>query len=259
MSVQNKNDDQVQAGTEIPVPEHGKVADWLFNKSNFLRQLIGSGNGFLNLKFILKYLNADGTVTSTTVLPVITAKNSTVTLPLNFTSSGVVSSANVPYSGNGPPTAGTLTAGIAYLAGPVPSLYVDMTAKVLYVCTTAGTNATSAWGIIGGNIQQFTFVSDGNGVAGAGGNFLICKNSAGVQQIVQKPPKIQPSIASETITGVLYNYTYSFANGFFTRVSTAPSSGYSEAQQVVPFYLPGDIVFCLGSQALPDERYWSAI
>jgi hypothetical protein len=59
----------------------------------------------------------------------------------------------VPFSGNGAPSVSTLSSSVSYLAGPVPSLYVDMTAKALYVCTTAGTNATSAWAQISGGAE----------------------------------------------------------------------------------------------------------
>lgn len=64
----------------------------------------------------------------------------------------------VPFSGIGAPGPTTLTGG-SFSAGPVPSLYVDMTTPtnpVMYVCVTAGTAATSVWGQIG---------------AGAGGNY----------------------------------------------------------------------------------------
>lgn len=57
-------------------------------------------------------------------------------------------SSNVPFSGNGAPTAATLAAG-NYVAAPTPSLYVDMTNKVLYACTTAGTAVSAVWSQIG--------------------------------------------------------------------------------------------------------------
>ena len=61
---------------------------------------------------------------------------------------GASSSSNVPFSGTTDPPGG-LAAG-NYVAGPTPSLYVNLNTKTLWVCTTDGTNATSVWAQISG-------------------------------------------------------------------------------------------------------------
>jgi hypothetical protein len=105
----------------------------------------------MNLSVIVKLLMPDGTTqTMPVVRPVITPNNSFLELPIDLTNfSGGGGSGSVPFSGNGAPSASTLAAG-SYVAGPVPSLYVDMMTKALYVCTTAGTASTSVWVQISG-------------------------------------------------------------------------------------------------------------
>ena len=61
--------------------------------------------------------------------------------------SGTASS-NVPFSGTVDPPGGLPVGN--YVAGPTPSLYVNLTAKTLWVCTTSGTNATSVWAQVSG-------------------------------------------------------------------------------------------------------------
>ena len=83
---QNKPDAGIQAGLDIPPPESGMVADWLFNRSNFLRQVVAAAVSWLNLAVIVKIKNSDGTVSAMPVArPVITAKNSTLTLFVDLT------------------------------------------------------------------------------------------------------------------------------------------------------------------------------
>jgi hypothetical protein len=134
----------IQAGVTITPPAAGKVFPWLAERIQLTR-IINAAVAWMNLSVIVKLLMPDGTTQCMPVVhPVITANNATLTLPIdlsNFSGSG---SGTVPFSGWGTPGATTLAAG-SYVAGPVPSLYVDMTAKALYVCTTAGTASTSVW------------------------------------------------------------------------------------------------------------------
>ena len=101
----------------------------------------------LNIKAII----ANPGVTPTTVDARMTYTPSGVTAELDLTAIAAVAagSASVPFSGSGAPSVSTLASG-SYLAGPVPSLYVDMTGLVLYACTTAGDASTSVWSVIGG-------------------------------------------------------------------------------------------------------------
>jgi len=55
----------------------------------------------------------------------------------------------VPYSGNGPPSATTLSG--SFSTAPTPDLYVDMVGLGLYVCTTAGSDQV---GQSGGSVWQ---------------------------------------------------------------------------------------------------------
>jgi hypothetical protein len=139
----------IQAGVSIEPPAAGKVFPWLAERIQLTR-IINAAVAWMNLSVLVKLKMPDGTTQCMPVVrPVITPNNSTLELPIdlsNFSGSGS-GSGTVPFSGNGAPSASTLAAG-SYVAGPVPSLYVDMTAKALYVCTTAGTAATSGWGMV---------------------------------------------------------------------------------------------------------------
>ena len=75
---------QIQAGTDIPPPAPGQVFPWLAERT-WLTQLVAAAVSWLNLTVIVTLKNADGTVSSTMVRPVITNKNATLTLPIDLT------------------------------------------------------------------------------------------------------------------------------------------------------------------------------
>jgi hypothetical protein len=98
----------------------------------------------------------------------------------------------------------------------------------------------------------FTVVSDG-------GDFMVCiQNSSnsdvnftpatgGVQVNVYKPWKLRTSLSTETINGVVFDYTY-VPNGspvsFYTRNWTG-SDGSSGSDYVESFYLPNDPIWAV--------------
>ncbi len=165
------------------------------------------------------------------------------------------------FNGSGPPSATTLPAGVQvknpqYVAA-VPNvtladLYVDTTNFALYLCVTAGTNATSVWKQISGGaaLTLFQVYNDlGNGILGcwqsngAGG-----WNNSGIPTGVARPFKIRPTIARETLRGVIYSYTYVQTGGpgspYWTRnVTGSDGSAYTEV--VIPDYLIGDSVMAM--------------
>jgi len=159
MAQQKKTDGRIQAGTEILPPEPGKVFPWLAQRVG-LTQLVTAATSWLNLSVIVKMIMSDGTVqVMPTVRPTITSKKSILTLAVDLSNVSSGGSGSVPFSGVGAPAAGTLSNAFAYVTSPTPSLYVDMTpgAQKLYVCTTAGTNASSVWAptSAGGGIPDY--------------------------------------------------------------------------------------------------------
>jgi hypothetical protein len=249
-----KPDAGVQTGMDIPQPDPGGMADWLFNKSNYQRQLIGLAVSWANLDVYLNINMPDGSVTAMPAAkPQITVKNSKLTLTVDLSNLPTSGGGSVPFSGNGPPAAGTLSNTVSYLAGPVPSVYIDTNASAWYYCTTAGTNATSVWKpISGAALSQYTFVSDG-------GDYIVCMPAGGGANVnITKSYKLRTSIAKETINGTEYDYSYALVNGVYQR--TVSYSGLIEVQQVVPAWLVGDPIFAIGTQDInADGRAWAEI
>jgi len=167
------------------------------------------------------------------------------------------------FKGSGPPAAGTLSAAnvnVLICNGKylVDDLYQDTTARVLYVCTAPGTNATSDWVKIsgGGGTSYFRFKSDGGDIY----NCVAWNGSVeGAATQVAKRHKLRTSLATETIDGDVFNYTYS-GDGT-TRYTTGAKT---QTDVVTPPYLANDIVvaasmttdiFGVVWQAI-DERAW---
>lgn len=99
--------------------------------------------------------------------------------------------------------------------------------------TTATTNT----------ITQFKVVSDG-------GDYIMASpwngSTTGSAVKVAKPAKLRTSITAETINGVSTTYTYTASlSGSVTQsyYRTAAFSSLLEYQQVIPFYLPNDIIY----------------
>jgi hypothetical protein len=117
--------------------------------------VLSSIEAWLNLQVKQPILDSDGNVTGYADGQLdITELGSVMTLP------GVAAnpdeSSDVPFSGDGPPGATTLSDQNIYVAGPTPSLYVDMSAFVLWVCTGGGTNSSSVWQPIGvGGMSEY--------------------------------------------------------------------------------------------------------
>src|ERR1039457_2509898 len=122
----------------------------------------------INVKAII----ANDGVSPNTVDAKVTYSPSGVTAELDLTTivAGSGSSSLVPYSGNGPPSNTTLPAG-SYVTGPVPSLYVDLSAIALYVCTTAGDETTSVWQKISGSTVPCSGVGPPSGSTLSAGNY----------------------------------------------------------------------------------------
>ena len=234
-----KIDPKIAAGNLIEVPAtNNRMFAWLFDKSG-LRRVIGVCNSLLNLE--INFPISTGATTPPTVLKgvfSIASNKAIITAPL-LSLGGAATNGSVPFSGNGAPSAATLSAAVGYLSSPVPSLYVDMTASALYVCTTAGTNVTSVWSKIssGGGVQQFMVVAER-------GNYLVCKSwdgtTLGSAVNIAKPYKIRTSITSEIINLITHNYSYS-GGGPYTR--TDAYYGVTESQVVTPPYLANDIIY----------------
>lgn len=159
---------QVQQGVEIPQPEKGRLADWLFNKTNFFRQMVSAVNGWLNLNVLVTVKQLDGTSKSyAAIQPSISAKKSTLTIPLDAADFGNTTGSvnNGVYGGSGPPGSTTLPAGINFSSGQNPTLYVDESADGLYYCSLSGTNQTAIWRQISSNNGSGTADTYDNGKA----------------------------------------------------------------------------------------------
>ena len=131
---------------------------------------------------------------------------------------------------------------------PAPDYYLDLTtpaAPVLYVCQTAGSNATSVWAKVSGGataagVQQYQIQTDA-------GDYWICYGWDGttlgtLDVNIIKPYKLRAGpngINSETIRGVTYtyNYTYDNTNGYYYR-TVSGSDGSSETDYLTPDAIP---------------------
>jgi len=163
------------------------------------------------------------------------------------------------FCGQGPPSVTTLLSNpvlvknpmyVAAVAGQtLADLYMDVTNWNIHACSGAGTNATSQWQQISGGaaLTLFQVYNDlGNGILGcwqsngAGG-----WNNSGIPTGVARPFKIRPTIRTETLRGVAYNYTYVQTGGpgspYWTRNVTG-SDGSSYTEVVLPDYLVGDSI-----------------
>jgi hypothetical protein len=138
-----KADSKINAGQRIEPPAKGKIAQWLF-KTFGLRTIISVVNAVLNLQFKFQFDPGNGGIPISKDAQVTFSDGKLVVVsPLIPTGSSSISS-DGHFEGAGPPAAGTLAAQ-NYFAAPNPDFYVDTTAKNLYYCSTAGTNATSVW------------------------------------------------------------------------------------------------------------------
>jgi hypothetical protein len=100
-----------------------------------------------NFKITAMVVDSKGVATPQDAKIVMGRNGVMIVLP-RMAAAGASSSSNVPFSGTTDPPGG-LAAG-NYVAGPTPSLYVNLNTKTLWVCTTAGTSATSTWAQISG-------------------------------------------------------------------------------------------------------------
>jgi hypothetical protein len=119
--------------------------------------------------------------------------------------------------------------------------------RELAVPTTPGANQQFAIVLAGG-----PYTKSGGGTAPGGGpvlctyvkaygNYWLC-SLGGAHLRVAKPAPIRASIASETILGQTFSYSYGIASGFdpsLTRSSTRSSDGFVENQALDPFPTAG--------------------
>lgn len=228
----------------------------LFGKKANREALMEMLNCFYSGKITVRTLGADGKSSIDTNAEMAYGPLgwlATINLTDKNIGGGSGGSGTVPFSGAGAPGPATLAAG-SYVAGPVPSLYVDMTNHVLYACTTAGTAATSVWSQIGGSgsgsssLKQFKIISDG-------GDHWNCKAWDGTTlssnfSIVLKPYKLRAGpnrISGEVIRGVNYSYTYSAVTvsgvvAYYSR-SVSGSDGSSETDYMIPDPIANDIIY----------------
>lgn len=152
------------------------------------------------------------------------------------------------YPSNYEPTVG-ISGVQGYINLPPPDYYIDattLTAPVLYVCTSGGTESTSVWAKVSGGSagasQQFKIVSDG-------GDYWICNmwNGSGygiVNVNVVKDADLRcgsNAIGAKIIRGVTYTYTYTpvYQSGssgpvaYYTR-AVSGSDGSSEIDYTIP-------------------------
>lgn len=81
-------------------------------------------------------------------------------------------------------------------------------------------------------MQDFTLVS-------VQGDYITATNNiTSASTLIAKPFKLRNSITTQTIDGVVYNYSYTSSVQ-----RTATTSGYTEYQRVVERYLVGDIIW----------------
>jgi hypothetical protein len=125
--------------------------------------------------------------------------------------------------------------------------------RVVQICNS--TQATSVWAqISGGGLSMFHFKSDG-------GNFYNCVTWDGINEgsmtiSIAKLPKLRISLLTETIEGVVYNYTYAaYASGGVTISYTrSTTGGVNQTDKVTPPYLLDDVLFATGmSTGLVDS------
>jgi hypothetical protein len=121
-------------------------------------------------------------------------------------------------------------------------LYLDTTANSLYVCTTAGTNATSVWALISGKasgVTQYIIVAEFGDYFSA--HTFDGSNTGSALVKIAKSMKLRNSITNETINGIAWTYTY---QSFHQRTASATISGtpVTEKQVVVPWFLTNDLL-----------------
>jgi hypothetical protein len=82
-------------------------------------------------------------------------------------------------------------------------------------------------------------------------NYLVCRkwngSTDGPADInIAKPPELKFSVTSETIDGVVYNYS-GYSKTAQTRVSTAAGGGTPENEVIVPRYLVNSIIYAIAA------------
>ncbi len=222
--------ESIRQGLRIEPPAAGGVFPWLARRLPLL-QLVRTANAFLNMQ-----VRVDPKATGPKLE--ISDTNAVLLLPGSpVNARGSSGSGSVPFSGAGAPAAGTLSAAFAYVTSPTPSLYVDMTAKALYVCTTAGTNATSVWAQISssGSVVFTKFT-----ITALNGDYVTATPSGGGAAVkIAKAEELRTSVSSETIDGVPITYSSQTDN---TRLATDNASN-SEIQYMTPRYVAGGSVW----------------
>jgi hypothetical protein len=128
--------------------------------------------------------------------------------------------------------------------------YLDISSPdnpVLYICTTAGSNATSAWKkISGGGAAQFKIVSDG-------GDYWNCRTwdgtTTGADIVkVAKPFKLRcatGAVTTENIRGTVQTYAYSNALGYYVR-SVSVGAVLMERNVILPDPVANDLIYAVG-------------
>jgi hypothetical protein len=211
-------------GTRLPPIKRNGAA--LLDK--FYRDmLIAAANALFNLEVIIPSTDGENFLSSQKAKVEISELSMRIILPPSSSSSS--SSGSVPFSGSGAPAAGTLSSSSSYLAGPVPSIYVDMTGFNLWVCTTAGTNSTSVW----------TQISGGGG--GSGGCYMSTYNNTlayAVGSIVR------------VLSTASYSGTASVPGVYGCKTATAANGTGNEVPQY-PEPTSGTVYWELISPALP--------
>jgi hypothetical protein len=139
-------------GTRLP--DIGRNGAALLSKV-YRNRLIALANALANLEVICP--QSDGQNVNSALKAQVDISELSMRITLPPSGGGPSSTTSVPFSGSGVPSATTLSSG-SYVAGPTPSLYVDLTGLALWVCTGPGSNSTSTWSQVGVSGLQFPTV-----------------------------------------------------------------------------------------------------
>jgi hypothetical protein len=97
----------------------------------------------------------------------------------------------------------------------------------------------------GGGLAMFHFKQDA-------GNYLVCVTwdgtTEGTEPVnIAKRPKLRTSLATETIEGIVYNYTYTpvVSGGITVSYTRNTTGGATQTDKVTPPYLLNDIVLAM--------------
>lgn len=144
--------------------------------------------------------------------------------------------------------------------------YFDPVAKIEYVCTTPGDKTSSQWVPLGASVQEMFILEDK-------GSYMNCIAFGAIYkgeniQKVAKPFKLRTNITTETIQGVVHNYTYAVGATsqnvsnfgvvlYYVRTNSWVVAGQtlSETETVTPDYIISVAILGSNQSLIGDKIY----